>query len=191
MPFVCILAGCVTHRVQQGEQPPMVIVSPRSADTTGPPQPPPMERIDAPGIRGEGVRDVRVALATAAQGASLTATGTWRLFDSRDAVLVRARANDEWTLERRGHELRALRGGSGATPWSEGHLTLRPDGAETFGVFAGRRYRGAIRVVASDTGLVIVNVLPVESYLRGVVPLEIGITRGANEQAAVEAQAVA
>ncbi|MFI5312292.1 MAG: SpoIID/LytB domain-containing protein, partial [Gemmatimonadales bacterium] len=47
------------------------------------------------------------------------------------------------------------------------------------------------RVVASDTGLVIVNVLPVESYLRGVVPLEIGITRGANEQAAVEAQAVA
>ena len=38
--------------------------------------------------------------------------------------------------------------------------------------------------------MVVVNVLPVEWYLRGVVPLEIG-TRTASEEAAVEAQAIA
>lgn len=150
-----------------------------------------MERIEAPNPRTEGVRDVRVALATAAQGAVLTATGPWRLFDARDGVLIRARSGDEWTVERRGRQLRALRGGSGATPWSDRQLTLRPERNDVFGVFAGHRYRGSLRVVATDTGLAIVNVLPVEEYLRGVVPLEIGGTRTPAEQAAVEAQAIA
>jgi stage II sporulation protein D len=187
-----LLAACVTRRVREDERPPVVVVSPpRAADTTKAQALPPMERVEAPAIRTEGVRDVRVALATAAQGATLAATGPWRLFDARDAVLVRARANDEWTVERRGRQLRALRAGSGATAWSDGQLTLRPDREDTFGVFAGRRYRGSLRVVASDTGLVMVNVLPVEAYVRGVVPLEIGGPRGSNEQAAVEAQAVA
>jgi len=191
-PFAPVLVGCVTRRVREDEKPRIVIALPAPpADTTKLPEPPPIERVEAPGIRTEGLRDVRVALATAAQGAVLAATGPWRLFDARDAVLVRARAGDEWSLERRGRQLRALRGGSGATPWSDGRLTLRPDREDAFGVFAGRRYRGALRVVASDTGLVIVNVVPVEEYLRGVVPLEIGVPRGTNEQAAVEAQAVA
>ncbi len=142
-------------------------------------------------MRAEGNRDVRVALATAAQSAIVTATGPWRLFDAHDAVLVHGGANDEWTVERRGHELRAIRSGSAVTPWTDGMMTLRPDDAALFGVFAQRRYRGSIRLVASDSGLVVVNVLAVEDYLRGVVPLEIGGPRGANEQAAVEAQAIA
>lgn len=191
-PVVLSAAACVTQRVRQDESPPVIVAAPpRAADTTKPPEPPPIERVEAPAIRTEGSRDVRVALATAAQGAVLTATGGWRLFDAHDAVLVRTRANDEWTVQRRGRALRALRGGSGATPWSEGHLTLRVDRADAFGVFAGRRYRGALRVLASDSGIVIVNVLPVEDYVRGVVPLEIGGPRSPNEQAAVEAQAIA
>lgn len=190
--LMLVVAGCVTRRVREDDKPLIVIAGPPpAADTTKPPEPPPLERIDAPALRTEGAHDVRVALATAAQGAVLTATGPWRLFDSREAVVVRARAGDEWTLERRGRRLRALRGGSGATPWSEGRVTLRPDQDNAFGVFAGRRYRGALRVVASDSGLVIVNVAPVEAYLRGVVPLEIGLPRGTNEQAAAEAQAIA
>ena len=42
----------------------------------------------------------------------------------------------------------------------------------------------------TDTGMLVVNRLGVESYLRGVVPLEIG-NRQAGEEAAVQAQAVA
>jgi stage II sporulation protein D len=72
-----------------------------------------------------------------------------------------------------------------------GALTLRPDAARDLVLFAGRRYRGAMRVVAGDTGLLVINVLDIEEYLRGVVPLEIGATRGPDEQAAVEAQAIA
>jgi len=191
-PLVLAGASCVTQRVRQDESPPVIVAAPsRAADTTKPPEPPPIERVEAPRLRTEGIRDVRVALATAAQGAVLTATGAWRLFDAHDAVLVRARASDAWTVQRRGRELRALRGGSGATPWTEGQLTLRVDGTDAFGVFAGRRYRGALRVIASDSGMVIVNVVPVEDYLRGVVPLEIGGPRAPSEQAAVEAQAIA
>ena len=105
-------------------------------------------------------------------------------------MLLRARAGDSWSVERRGTQLRATRAGGGATSWADSPLTMRPDLVDGLGLFAGHRYRGAIRVLASDSGLVVVNVLPVEEYLRGVVPLEIGV-RAPNEQAAVEAQSIA
>lgn len=38
---------------------------------------------------------------------------------------------------------------------------------------ASGAYRGAVKVVRSGSGLMMINVLPVESYLRGVVPLEV------------------
>ena len=190
--FVLSLAsGCVTKRVRQDERPPVVVAPPRPrADTVKPPEQPDIPREPAPRLRVEGARDVRVALATAAQAAIVSASGPWRLFDVHEAVLVRAGAEDAWTVERRGRQLRATRAGSGATPWTDAPLTLRPVRDDSFGLFAGHRYRGSVRMVASDSGLVVVNVLPVEEYLRGVVPLEIG-TRAPNEQAAVEAQAIA
>lgn len=56
--------------------------------------------------------------------------------------------------------------------------------------FKGKRYRGLLRTVATDSGTVVVNVLPLEDYLKGVVPLELG-ERPAAERAALEAQAIA
>lgn len=56
--------------------------------------------------------------------------------------------------------------------------------------FRGKRYRGALRTVATDSGTLVVNVLPLEDYLKGVVPLELG-ERPAAERAALEAQAIA
>ena len=198
-----LVAGCVTRRVPEEDRLPLIqdpsrapADSARQPGQSAPPGQPAqvvqaeIPRDAAPRLRIEGLRDVRVALATAAQGALLTATGPWRLFDSHDAVLVRARPLESWTVERRGRQIRAQRSGTGATPWSDAKLTLRPDRDDGFALFAGRRYRGSLRVVASDSGLVIVNVLPVEEYLRGVVPLEIGL-RVPGEQAAAEAQAIA
>jgi stage II sporulation protein D len=182
-------SACVTKRVHEPDQPPLVVFGPVRADS-GPPPGADIPRDEAPSARVEGWRDVRVGLATAAQSAPLDATGTWRLYDGRNAVLLRARAGDVWTVERRGRQLRATRVNGGATSWADSPLTLRPDAQQEMGVFAGHRYRGAIRVVATDSGIVVVNVVPVEEYLRGVVPLEIGV-RAPNEQAAVEAQAVA
>jgi stage II sporulation protein D len=55
----------------------------------------------------------------------------------------------------------------------------------------GKRYRGDLAFDGSDSGIVVVNRLRMDDYLRGVVPLELGRTRSMAELAAVEAQAVA
>jgi stage II sporulation protein D len=192
-PFLLLLlvAACVTRRVPIDDKPLIIVGTAHVRTDTAKSEPPAdIPRDEAPRQRTEGVRDVRVALATAAQGVELSAAGAWRLFDARNSVLVKARAADRWTVERRGRQLRAVANGT-RTPWSDGLLTVRAESDNAPPLFAGRRYRGAIRIIASDTGLVIVNVLPVEEYLRGVVPLEIGGPRAGNEQAAVEAQAIA
>jgi len=52
------------------------------------------------------------------------------------------------------------------------------------------RYRGSVRLLLVDGKLTVVNVLPLETYLCGVVPWEIG-WRQEGESGAVEAQAIA
>jgi stage II sporulation protein D len=54
----------------------------------------------------------------------------------------------------------------------------------------GKRYHGDLVVSLGDSGALVVNRVPMDSYLMGVVPLEIG-NRTTAEMAAVEAQAVA
>lgn len=56
--------------------------------------------------------------------------------------------------------------------------------------FRDKRYRGMLRLVPTDSGTLVVNVLTLEDYLKGVVPLELG-ERPAAERAALEAQAIA
>lgn len=65
-------------------------------------------------------------------------------------------------------------------------LTLEPE-SEPF-AFAGRRYRGAVRLSAVDGVVEVVNVLNVEDYLRGVVPSEMAASW---PMEALKAQAVA
>lgn len=70
-------------------------------------------------------------------------------------------------------------------------IRVRPEQDEWPVVIDGRPYRGwaELRVVGSGR-LSAINELPLEDYLLGVVPLEIG-PRGPDELAAVEAQAIA
>lgn len=65
---------------------------------------------------------------------------------------------------------------------------VRPEGG--FVQWNGKRYRGDLVITATDSGLLVVNRVPMDDYLRGVVPLEIG-NRTSAEMAAVQAQAVA
>ncbi|MEA3246912.1 MAG: SpoIID/LytB domain-containing protein [Gemmatimonadota bacterium] len=187
-----VVAGCVTRRVRDPGPPTVILLpAPRAADTAAAAPPPGIPRDTAPAAPTDATMDVRVGLATAAQDAPLTATGPWRLYDASGDVLIRGRAGETWTVEHDGQRLRARSRAGQGTQWVTGDVTLRTDIAGTYGTFAGRRYRGALRVVATDTGLIVVNVLAVEEYLRGVVPLEIGVSRSESDQAAVEAQAVA
>lgn len=72
----------------------------------------------------------------------------------------------------------------------KGPVVVRPEANGSFVLWSGKRYRGELVLTATDSGLLVVNRLPMDDYLRGVVPLEIG-NRTAAEMAAVQAQAVA
>ena len=88
-----------------------------------------------------------------------------------------------------GGRLVAVRDGS-ATSRYPGPFIVRSTTPGALVRYDGKRYRGEIMLLPTDTGMLIVNRLAVESYLRGVVPLEIG-DRKPGEEAAVQAQAVA
>jgi stage II sporulation protein D len=140
-----------------------------------------------PGDDGDQV--VRIALSLSRQSAQLGATGDWTLYDgSGEHLLAHARAGDVYTVEGDGTQL-ALRG-PGDRSSIRGPLIARPAGAESILTFNGHHYRGELRVLA-DGGVTVINQLGVEQYLRGVVPMEIGVDRTETEVAAVEAQAVA
>jgi len=132
---------------------------------------------------------VRVALRVHAGVAPLSASGAWRLLDEDGGVIVRANPRDRWSIEWRGTVVRAVRADGLASAWHAGPVTLRTDRVGTVRS-GGRAYRGVLRHIATDSGVLVVNVLPLDDYLRGVVPLEIG-DRPAGERDAVEAQAIA
>ncbi|MEP6689760.1 MAG: SpoIID/LytB domain-containing protein [Gemmatimonadaceae bacterium] len=139
----------------------------------------------------DGGRALRVAIATAAQSVTLGGTGEWRLYDrGGDGTLVRGLAGESWGVRRDGWRLRAVRGDGVPTDARQGPFVARPTALGALLTVNGKRYRGEITLVATDSGLLVINRLPVEEYLRGVVPLEIGKRQPA-ERAAIEAQAVA
>src|SRR4029077_15271870 len=74
------------------------------------------------------------------------------------------------------------------TVWIDGPLYAHSIGDALLSV-AGRPYRGEVAVHSGDSGVVVVNVVKIDDYLRGVVPLEIGTTQ-MGDSSAVQAQAV-
>lgn len=148
----------------------------------------PIDEVPPSPSLGEGPL-VRVALAVRSGVTPIEASGSWRLLDEDGGTIVRAGPSDRWVLERQGAQLRARRADGLATGWHAGPITLRPDRIGTVRVEA-RAYRGVLRHIATDSGILVVNVVPLDDYLRGVVPIEIG-DRPAGEREAVEAQAIA
>lgn len=69
-------------------------------------------------------------------------------------------------------------------------LRIAPLAAGTILEVNGKPYRGALEFHADGAGFICVNVLPMEEYLRGVVPLEMG-RHDASRLEALKAQAVA
>lgn len=147
----------------------------------------------APGaVADESGPTVRVVIAAGARRLPLTASDGWQLADAGGtSTLVRAAPGDAWTVEApQGGLMRAVRADGVPTAMRPGPFVARPLTREAIISVGGKRYRGQIEIVATDSGLLVVNHLPLEDYLRGVVPLEIG-RRAPGEEAAVEAQAVA
>jgi stage II sporulation protein D len=132
---------------------------------------------------------VRIALDGSAPDSRLSGTGDWALFlPSNSSPIARFQAGQELTVSRNGGMLTlSPQSNFGAIA---GQVIARSLSDESFVTWNGKRYRGDLSISVTDTGLLVVNQLPMDSYLRGVVPLEIG-NRTAAEMAAVQAQAVA
>ncbi len=113
------------------------------------------------------------------------------MLTDRDGSLIgRASGAETWRIEHQGgaRRVRAVRPDGVGTVWVEPPIVARPVGTGLLSL-AGKPYRGALAFYGGDTGVVIVNVLKIDDYLLGVVPLEIG-TRADADSAAVQAQAV-
>jgi stage II sporulation protein D (peptidoglycan lytic transglycosylase) len=139
--------------------------------------------------REEKDQTVRIALAVGRGTARLYATGDWTVYDATSgSVVARLHSDDSFAVEQRDGALVANGVSIAAT---RGPLIARPSDATSFVGFDGHRYRGEIGIAISGDGVSVINRVGVESYLRGVVPLEIGTDRTVTESAAVEAQAIA
>jgi stage II sporulation protein D len=135
---------------------------------------------------------VRVALAIRVPQVRISGSSVWRIFEADGASLVAEGEVDEaWRFEQRGARLRAVRPDGATTDYHESPLIVRPAAWGGFVVHGRRRYRGELLVHATEGGITVVNHLGVDDYLKGVVPLEIGMERRMDDFAAVEAQAVA
>jgi len=134
---------------------------------------------------------VRIALATSDQSAKVGGTGSWRIYNHNSAnLVVSGNAGGTMQIEPRAGQMVVLRSDGSRTSSQSGPLLVRATTPGSFITYEGKRYRGELVVTVSQGSLLVVNRLGVESYLRGVVPLEIG-DRKPGEEAAVEAQAVA
>jgi stage II sporulation protein D len=143
-----------------------------------------------PGPRGASARIVRIALAEGLPQVRLTSVGAWQLYaeDGRTAVAL-TKPGEHWLLERDGPNVRAMREDSRPVTARERTVFARPADADGQITFNGRRYRGELAITAGGDGLVVVNRVNMDDYIKGVVPLEIG-TSALADAAAVEAQAV-
>jgi stage II sporulation protein D len=131
-----------------------------------------------------------VALAARTREAPVSATGRWRIDEQGGRVaLVKGRGDEPWRIEQKNGLLRIAGEGGDATPWRQGPFVARPLDNSVLR-YGTRRYRGELVFTATDSGVMVVNRLPVEDYLRGVVPLELPV-RNPAERAALEAQAIA
>jgi stage II sporulation protein D len=156
--------------------------------------------LSSPGRREENVpvtrgtykngRDqaVRIALGTNAPDGKISATGKWRVWVGEGEYPVSDAGAEEWGIAAENGRLRLAR--PGRNDLESGTLTAKASAANSFIVWNGKRYRGEISITPTDSGLLVINTLSMDDYLRGVVPLEIG-NRTAAELAAVQAQAVA
>jgi stage II sporulation protein D len=133
---------------------------------------------------------VRIVLASRTPLARLSATGRWTIVDLDGVNVAAGDPSDRWTASVRSGRIRLERTTDGRAISVQGPVSLRPIGEDGFVSLGARRYRGELLLHAEEHGVTIVNRLPAEDYLLGVVPLEIG-ERTVVERAAVEAQAIA
>ncbi len=140
-----------------------------------------------PGVapRPEGEPDVRIGLVV--RGSSVRIGGQGRVAGVVDGqVAFRLPAGETLRVLPAGRSIR-LAGGAVAGTYER--LTFVSLDGSRFVTVDGKPYRGVLEVFSAGGALTVVNELPMESYVAGVVNAELG-RRTRAERAAVEAQAI-
>jgi stage II sporulation protein D len=135
---------------------------------------------------------IRVGLVQRGRAAVVSSRGgacTLKVY-SGAAQSFSAVAGEAWSFDASAGGVSARSSGGASFELEEGTVRVRP-GASTLLLVDGVAYRGEIEVYPAGAGsLSVVNVIGMESYLRGVLPGEIG-RRPESDIEAVKAQAVA
>jgi stage II sporulation protein D len=134
-------------------------------------------------------RVIRVLISSNARVRGIAAPEGFVLMDASGGVAARGRPNEAWRVEHDGRRVRAVRPDGVPTVWMDAPMRARAAGNGLLSV-GGKPYRGDMLFSGGDSGVVTINALAIDDYLRGVVPLEIGDV-SPSEAAAAEAQAVA
>src|SRR2546425_343426 len=133
--------------------------------------------------------ELRIGLGVGAS--SVTLGGAGELFvtdDGNGQPIGSVPAGVAWTVVPDSGGLRLVPPGGSPTERHAGISAVSVT-ENRFAMVSRRRYRGRVNVVRDASGLTVMNRVPVESYLAGVLGGEIGIRR-AEEQQALVAQAV-
>jgi len=193
---VAVLVSCTTS-VPAPEPvivPIPVIESPPAAGAetrrppTPPPTAPPRTEVSGGAVRNAGDSTIRVLLSSSAGVVRVSSPGGLLFTDRDGSTVARALRGEVWRLERSNGRVRAVRPDGVGTVWKDAPMYARPLD-EALLSLGGKPYRGDVAFYAGDTGVVVVNVVRIDDYLRGVVPLEIG-TQSPGDSAAAQAQAV-
>lgn len=137
---------------------------------------------------------IRVGLVVGAPLLLIAGSTDWALSREGGGSIASAKSGARLRVVRLGPSaMEVYREGEMAPVWSgspSDTLLLTPEGGGYSG-WGGRWYRGTFRIHSSQPeGLTLVNEVPLESYLRGVLPEEIGQPPETDYEA-VKAQAVA
>src|SRR5581483_6975930 len=137
-------------------------------------------------VRDVGDVTIRVLLASPATSTRISSSGGVLFTDRNGSLVARAGPSETWRVEHDGWRVRAVRPDGVGTVWTDAPLVARPIGDALLSV-ADKPYRGDFSFYGTDSTLQVVNVVKIDDYLRGVVPLEIG-TRSQGDSAAVQEQ---
>jgi len=149
----------------------------------------------APGAGGPVL--LRVLVAEDRPGLLVSCSGAWSLQGgSRESVALALAPGDTLLAQDiAGDVLYTCGRQRGRSP----RLVLRPQDPDDCLLLDGRAWRGELSLMSKPAdgvsgtggrGLMAINMVELECYLAGVVPLEIGARRSASELAAVAAQAI-
>jgi stage II sporulation protein D len=163
------------------------------APTAAPPAPtpapaPPAPPIAIPGPQGPAEPTIRVGLVVGAGSATIAGPAGLSVSDPAGARLAEIPAGEVWRVAVQGTGIVAVApGGASSAPMDVVEIGS-PDPNAPVAV-NGRPYRGTVVALRDRTGVTVVDRLPMETYLIGVVSAEMG-RRSPEDQEALRAQAI-